>query len=249
MKIKSVVVNRFRGYDRPVRFEIEDLCVLVGRNDIGKSTLLEALDIFFNEGKGCVKLDKDDVNKKCLSNDDDCIEIEVEFTDLPPRIVIDSTNETTLQDEFLLTPAGTLHIIKRYPGAGKEKVFIRANHPVNPGCKDLLQRKIQDLKQILHDQRLACSDKTRSAELRRAIWRGQGDLKLEDCEIEVAKIDSKSIWEQLRAYMPLYTLFQSDRKNTDSDNEVQDPMRIAVKEILRATLIYSPSGTRQLACS
>lgn len=232
MKIKSVVVNRFRGYDRPVRFEIEDLCVLVGRNDIGKSTLLEALDIFFNEGKGCVKLDKDDVNKKCLSNDDDCIEIEVEFTDLPPRIVIDSTNETTLQDEFLLTPAGTLHIIKRYPGAGKEKVFIRANHPVNPGCKDLLQRKIQDLKQILHDQRLACSDKTRSAELRRAIWRGQGDLKLEDCEIEVAKIDSKSIWEQLRAYMPLYTLFQSDRKNTDSDNEVQDPMRIAVKEIL-----------------
>jgi hypothetical protein len=32
--------------------------------------------------------------------------------------------------------------------------------------------------------------------------------------------------------MPLYTLFQSDRKNSDSDSEVQDPMRIAVREIL-----------------
>jgi hypothetical protein len=55
---------------------------------------------------------------------------------------------------------------------------------------------------------------------------------LEVVDVEVAKIEAKSVWEQLKAYMPLYTLFQSDRKNTDSDDEVQDPMRIAVKEIL-----------------
>lgn len=239
MKIKSVVVNRFRGYEKPIHLEIDELCVLVGRNDIGKSTLLEALDIFFNEGKGCVKLDKEDINKACLSNGNDCIEIEVEFSDLPGRIIIDSANETTLQDEFLLTNTGTLHVIKRYPGAGKEKVFIKANHPAGPGCKDLLQKKIQDLKKILDDQGLNCSDKTRSAELRKAIWRGQADLQMEECEIEVAKIDAKNIWEQLKAYMPLYTLFQSDRKNTDSDDEVQDPMRIAVKEILGDPVIQA----------
>lgn len=232
MKIKSVAVNRFRGYESPIRVEIDNLRVLVGRNDIGKSTLLEALDFFFNEGKGCVKLDKDDINKNCLSNGNDCIEIEVEFTDLPSAIVIDSTNETTLQEEFLLTSEGTLHIIKRYPGAGKEKVFIRAHHPINQNCKDLLHKKISELKKILDDQGLDCPDKTKSAELRKAIWNGQSDLELDDYEIEVGKIDAKSIWEQLKAYMPLYTLFQSDRKNTDSDGEVQDPMRIAVKEIL-----------------
>lgn len=232
MKIRSVSVNRFRGYDEPVRVEIDNLCVLVGRNDIGKSTLLEALDIFFNEGKGCVKLDKDDINKKCLANGEDCVEIEVEFTGLPKRILIDATNETTLADEYLLSAEGTLQIIKRYSGAGKEKVFIRANHPVNQECKDLLLKKILDLKKTLEDQGLDCQDKTKSAELRKAIWRGQANLKLESCEIEIAKIDSKNIWEQLRAYMPLYTLFQSDRKNADSDDEVQDPMRIAVKEIL-----------------
>lgn len=32
--------------------------------------------------------------------------------------------------------------------------------------------------------------------------------------------------------MPLFTLFQSDRKNAESDDEVQDPMRVAVREIL-----------------
>lgn len=232
MKIKSVGVNRFRGYKDPVRVEIENLCVLVGRNDIGKSTLLEALDIFFNEGKGCVKLDKDDINKACLLAGEDCIEIEVEFTGIPQKILIDATNETTLLNEFLLSAAGTLQIVKRYPGAGKEKVFIRANHPVNPECRDLLTKKIQDLRKILDDQGLDCQDKTKSAELRRAIWEGQTNLQLGVCEIEIAKIDSKNIWEQLKAYMPLYTLFQSDRKNADSDDEVQDPMRIAVKEIL-----------------
>ena len=55
MKIKAVTVNRFRGYSSPVTVQMDDLLVLVGRNDIGKSTILEALDIFFNEGKGFVK--------------------------------------------------------------------------------------------------------------------------------------------------------------------------------------------------
>lgn len=232
MKIKAVTVNRFRGYSSPVTIEVADLLVLVGRNDIGKSTILEALDIFFNEGKGCVKIDEDDVNKDCLAQGQDCIEIGVEFTDLPAAIVIDATNHTTLQEEYLLTATGTLHVIKRYPNAGKEKVFIRANHPVNPECADLLLKKNTDLKKILEYSGLDCADKTKNASLRKAIWLGQANLQLDDCEIEVARIDAKSIWEQLKAYMPLYTLFQSDRKNSDSDDEVQDPMRIAVKEIL-----------------
>src|SRR5690606_28105249 len=126
MKIKSITVNRFRGYANPVTVEVDNLLVLVGRNDIGKSTILEALDIFFNEGKGCVKIDKDDINKECIAQGQDCIEIGVEFTDLPRSIVIDTTNQTTLQDEYLLTSTGTLHVIKRYPNAGKEKIFIRA---------------------------------------------------------------------------------------------------------------------------
>lgn len=232
MKIKTITVNRFRGYDSEVKIEISDLCVLVGQNDRGKSTLLEALDIFFNEGKGCVKLDKDDINKKCLNNGQDCVEIAIEFSDLPDQILLDTSNKTTLQDEYLVTAGGTLHVIKRYPAAGKEKVFIRALHPTASGCKDLLQKKIQDLRGILEEQKIECPDKTKSAALRKSIWEGQADLQLKECEIEVAKIDAKNVWEQLKLHMPLFTLFQSDRKNTDADDEVQDPMRVAVREIL-----------------
>jgi predicted ATP-dependent endonuclease of OLD family len=243
VKIKAVTVNRFRGYAEPTRIEITDLCVLIGRNDVGKSTFLEALDVFFNEGKGCVKLDKNDINKQCLANESDCIEIEVEFTEVPETIVIDATNLTRLSEEYLLTDSGTLHVIKRYPGAGKEKVFIKAHHPVNAGCEDLLSKKIAELKKILTDQSLECPDKTKSAELRKSIWQGQHTLSLGAVELEVAKIDAKNIWEQLKSSMPLYTLFQADRKNTDSDDEVQDPMRIAVKEILEDPTIKESLAT------
>ncbi|MBD2655360.1 ATP-binding protein [Synechocystis sp. FACHB-383] len=237
MKIKSVTISCFRGYATSVKVEVNNLCVLVGKNDIGKSTILEALDIFFNENKGCVKLDKDDINKQCITEGKDCIEIAVEFIDLPEFVLIDETNKTTLANEYLLTETGTLMVLKRYPKAGKEKVFIRALHPTHENCRDLLQKKNPDLKKLLDEQALECSDKTKNAELRKAIWQGQDDLRLEEQDIEVTKIDTKSIWEQLKGYMPLYILFQSDRKNSDGDSEVQDPMRLAVREILDDPII------------
>lgn len=232
MKIRTIGIKGFRGYSSPIQVKVSDLLVLVGKNDIGKSAVLEALDIFFNDGKGSVKLDKEDINKANLAAGDDCIEISVEFGELPASIVIDATNETTLADEHILTEAGTLRVIKRYPKAGKEKVFISAHHPTAPGCSELLLKKNSDLKKLLEDQGLGCQDKTRNSELRKAIWNGQGALELQEIEIEVAKIDAKNIWEQLKSYMPLYSLFQADRKNSDGDNEVQDPMRLAVREIL-----------------
>jgi predicted ATP-dependent endonuclease of OLD family len=212
---------------------MDNLLVLIGKNDIGKSSILEALDIFFNDGKGCVKLDKDDINKQCLANGNDCIEIAVEFTDLPEAIVIDASHQTNLADEYLLTADRTLKIVKKYKSAGKERVYICARHPINPECRDLLQKKQSELRDIIRSSGLECIDRSKNAVMRAAIWAGQANLIMDDnYEIEVAKEDAKNIWEQLRTYMPLYTLFQSDRKNSDSDGEVQDPMRIAVREIL-----------------
>jgi AAA15 family ATPase/GTPase len=57
-------------------------------------------------------------------------------------------------------------------------------------------------------------------------------LQLAEIEIDVTKGDTKSIWDKLPNYLPLYSLFQSDRKNSDGDSEVQDPLKEAVKQIL-----------------
>lgn len=233
MRIKAVKLENFRAYESETTIEFTDLNVLVGKNDIGKSTVLEALDIFFNENKGIIKIDKDDINKKCKENGNTEIKISVVFEDLPTALTIDTTNPTTLASEYLLNSDGTLEIIKKYPNAGKEKIFIKANHPTNPSCADLLLKKNSDLKKLLTDN-IECEDKTKNATIRKAIWNHfSSDLQLKTIEIEIAKLDAKNTWEQLKNHMPLYSLFQSDRKNSDGDSEVQNPMKLAVQEILK----------------
>lgn len=232
MKIKKVILKNFRAYKDETAIEFEDLTTFVGKNDIGKSTVLEALDIFFNDGGGVVKLDRSDINQDS-AGDDTTISITVEFTELPANVRIDPQNLTTLADEFLLTSDGTLKIRKEYPNAGKAKVFIIANHPSNEHCKDLLLKKITELKKILDDNNIDCDDRTRSAVIRRAIWNHYAvDLNCTEVPIDTTKEDAKNIYEGLETYLPLYSLFRADRSNNDTDTEVQDPMKLAVKQLM-----------------
>lgn len=236
MKINKLKIKNFRSYKDEVEVEFGDLTAFVGKNDIGKSTVLEVLDIFFNEGKGVVKLDKDDINKQSLAEDDTEIVISVCFEELPSSIVIDSTNETTLQVEYLLNSNNQLEIIKKFPNAGKEKVFVKALHPTNTNCKDLLLKKDSELRTIISTNSIECSDRNKNAVMRTAIWNHfNASLDLVEIEIDVTKGDTKSIWEKLQNYLPLYSLFQSDRKNSDGDSEVQDPLKEAVRQILDDT--------------
>lgn len=233
MKIRKLRLANFRCYKEEITVDLNDLNVFVGKNDIGKSTILEALDIFFNENKGVIKIDKDDVNKKAKDEGNTEIRITIVFEDLPESLTIDSTNPTSLAEEYLLQSDGSLEIVKKYPNAGKEKVFIKANHPTNSDCSNLLLKKNAELKKLLTDN-IVCEDKTKNAVIRKAIWgHYSDDLQLNEIEIELAKEDAKNTWEQLKNYMPLYSLFQSDRKNSDGDSEIQNPMKFAVQEILK----------------
>lgn len=234
MKIQTLRVKNFRGYNKETVISFDDLTAFVGKNDMGKSSILEALDIFFNDSKGVIKLDKDDVNVCGRTNQDNEITIAICFSDLPDRIIVDATNETTLHDEYLLNKDGHLEILKKYPNGGSAKVFIRALHPTNPACMDLLLKKDSDLRKIIEANQIICDDRSRNAVMRTAIWQHYGDdLQLGISDIDVTKGDTKSIWEKLQKYLPMYSLFQSDRKNSDGDSEVQDPLKEAVKEILR----------------
>lgn len=234
MKILQVKIENFRGYKEETVIDFNDLTVFVGKNDIGKSTVLEALDIFFNDGKGVVKIDKDDVNKQAKEEGNLETKITIVFDDLPSEITIDTTNPTTLTDEYLLNIDGKLELIKKYSNAGSVKVFIKANHPTHNNCSDLLLKKIRDLQTILTNNDITCENRTKSAVVRKAIWEHYStELELQEIEIDVTKEDAKNIWEQLKKYVPLYSLFQSDRKNSDGDSEVQNPMKLAVQEILK----------------
>ena len=100
---------------------------IIGRNDFGKSTLLEALAIFETEG---MKADKNDMN--CFSlRRDGRFEIACEFDDLPDFIMIDDRVQTTLASEHLLNEDGNFEIVKTFKAttSGKpEQTCIRCIH-------------------------------------------------------------------------------------------------------------------------
>jgi len=48
MKLVAVMLSSFRCFIAPIRIELANLTTFVGRNDIGKSRILEALETFFN---------------------------------------------------------------------------------------------------------------------------------------------------------------------------------------------------------
>ncbi|PKM93209.1 MAG: ATP/GTP-binding protein [Firmicutes bacterium HGW-Firmicutes-1] len=233
MKMTSLKLTNFRGYKDTIEIYFDNLTVFVGENDIGKSTILEALDIFYNEGKGIIKMDKGDVNKQAASVGDTETIISVCFVELPAEIVIDAANPTTLADEYMINEQSQLEIVKRYRNGGGVKIYIKAKHPTNPDCTDLLLKKNTELKAIIRTQGIECENQNINAVMRAAIWGLHlQNLQLQEIEIDVSKEDAKKIWDKLYMYLPVYSLFQSDRKNSDGDNEVQDPLKEAVRKIL-----------------
>lgn len=237
MQIKTVKLKNFRGYKNETTINFENLTVLVGKNDSGKSTVLEALDIFFNDGKNIIKIDKNDVNVKSREDGDLETVISVVFTDLPKEIEIDSSFKTSLRREYLLNNDDCLEIIKKYHDGGSPKVYIKAKHPTNENCSELLLKKNTSLKSIIKENNIECSNMTVNSIMRTAIWNyyekhDKDGLKLREVEIDASKEDAKQIWDKLSIEMPVYSLFQADRSNTDSDSEVQDPLKEAVKRIL-----------------
>lgn len=236
MRLESMTIQNFRGYQEEQTITFGDLTTFVGKNDVGKSTMLEALSIFF--GDGVVKPDATDFNVFTTS---DTFEIGCTFSDLPDEVVIDANAKTSLRSEFLLNENGMLTVKKRWTKAAtkpKETVFIVCEHPSATNFDNLLAQKNRDLKTLL--TKVLSSDKIKekeirlsnNVEMRQAIWNTCKDLKLKTSEISVASEDSKKIWENLSKHLPHFALFQADRPSQDSDSEVQDPMKLAISTAL-----------------
>lgn len=228
MRLASVAIKGFRPFKDEIVIPIDDLTVFIGRNDVGKSSILEALGLFFESET--VKVDAKDCN---IHLDSRIFEITCEFDDLPERVVLDADAQTSFADEYLLTQNGKLKIKKRYDVSGsklKVDVFICAYHPTADGYHDLLTLTNAQLKERV--KRMGISEKEIdfrvNCVMRRALWSSCPDLRMGEVEIPVNKEDAKRIWEQLSKLLPAYALFKSDRPSQDTDNEVQDPMKLAI---------------------
>lgn len=234
MKLIQLKVTNFRCYRDETVIDLDDLVVFVGKNDSGKSSLFDALKLFFDEKS---IPDKDDV---CVHTDNAGFRIACTFTDLPSELVIDAQHQTDLDTEFLLNDKGFLEIAKVYDcNLTKPKcsgVYARGAHPTADGYGDLLSLTNAKLKQRANSLGVDLStvNQTVNTELRCAIWGHAGDLHRKEVDIELKAEAAKAIWDQLKKHLPVYAVFKSDRPSTDQDAEAQDPMKAAVKEAIRS---------------
>ncbi|MBE9047799.1 ATP-binding protein [Pleurocapsales cyanobacterium LEGE 10410] len=244
MILKEVTLKNFRGYRDTFRIQIDDLTAIIGRNDVGKSSVLEALEIFFNNST--VNIDQDDLNVEAKSDEVYEIEIGCVFSSLPAQLTIDSNSLTSLKNEYLSFEDNDgnerLYVIKKYDASKKkpkESTYIVTPHyPTKDKVHDIHTLKIAELKKRAEQLSIDIEDvdKRNSAELRNAIW-GQSNLKDEDFgEVQVSADDDeygKKIWKSLAGYLPFYALFQSDRPSKDGDSEVQDPIKVAIGQAVK----------------
>lgn len=110
MRLTTMKVTNFRCFKQETALDLENLTILVGKNDAGKSSLFDALDIFFNGTP-----EQDDVY---VHGDDTKVSIACVFDELPAELIIDEQHPTNLKAEYLLNQDGKLEIVKVFNCSG-----------------------------------------------------------------------------------------------------------------------------------
>ena len=119
MKLVTLKLKNFRCYQKETAFLIDDLTSIIGRNDIGKSTILDALDAFFNN-----RIEQNDLSNTA---DNSTIEITCCFEGIPDQIINDYNG-------FLVKP--------KDPNQIAQKILYLLNNPKKAKIMGLRGREI-----------------------------------------------------------------------------------------------------------
>lgn len=230
VKLVALEIEGFRGYTNKTGVEFDDLTVLAGKNDAGKSTVFDALKLFLGKAK------PDPLDHSV--NGTGTIRISCTFTNLPPSLVIDNSAPTTLAEEYLLNADGDLTIQKSWArGKTAPEVSARAVHPVGTELPLLIGLKQAALKKLAGELALTESLEDRRVNLnyRRAIWKNweqEGISRFDTVEIPLNVEDGKQVALALESVFPIFHLFQADRAISESEDVAQDPAKLVVESVL-----------------
>ncbi|BDX38715.1 hypothetical protein CYCD_20700 [Tenuifilaceae bacterium CYCD] len=267
MIIRKVLIENFRAYKNiDISFN-KGINVIIGKNDVGKSTILEALDIFFGQSR--IKID---ISDKCVYSSGN-IAITVVFEiDKDKEYLIDSDVRTNLVNEFLLNKEGYLEIRKEWDcskeklTASSLKTSLKAFYPKTFSDNPLPTLKITDLKKLLEDKNSIVDlvdlseylnnnefegidiesydpdsnkkpvvkiDNRKRADIRGLLYKLSNNSELCELSIPMDKEDGKNIYQALESDFPQYELFQSDRENKDNEKDVQDPLKVITRKVIK----------------
>lgn len=236
MIIKKLYLKNFRGYSEIYIPFDDSFNLIIGKNDIGKSTVLEAIEIFFNSQ--IVSMQMDDIN---VNHTDNQVVIGITFeVDPNMEIILDETHTTTLEKESLLNSEGLLEIRKDWNFSGKTltakslSTYLVSNYYKEFQNKPLITQKISELKSLCKNKGISetVKDGRVSADYRKALYEAVTNQERVTTLIHVDSEDAKKVYDKIKSALPYFALFMSDRPNQDSDKEVQDPLKVITKQAI-----------------
>ncbi len=231
MRIHSIRVKNFGPFsDQEVI--LGPLATIVGQNDVGKSYILRALQVFFEQRK----IERDDVYIE--AGEDDKVVIEVAFTSLPDRIELEDGVETTFREEMLLDSEGYLRIRKEYP------------------CSDLSRFDVSLITRDFQEDRFAGLPSLKESDLNKLCSEvgievaksGRGitnkgkreDLRAKAREMGIPfndkrelRLDTKSdLWKRIKGRLPGFQLFEAETSLDVEGSSFQKEFRPAIIEAI-----------------
>ncbi|TCS93295.1 ATP-binding protein [Hazenella coriacea] len=243
--LRKLTLRNFRGYKEcEINFS-RDITAIIGKNDIGKSTILEALEVFFADAPHKLL----DVSDLCITTQEDIIEITTYFELLEDEneVIIDSSHPTDFKKENLLNEEGLLEIklsvkVDRNAStitSGSVTRSLLAYYPKVFSKKPLITLNNSALKKLITDEiksKYTDLNLTINATIRSALYRDAitSNPEKEMVEINIGEIENqKKAWEKIKLVLPIYQLFKVDRSNSDKDKDVQDPIKMVVAESVK----------------
>ncbi len=232
MRLVKLKLKNYKCYQTETTFLVDDLTAIIGKNDIGKSSLIEAIDGFFND-----KIDQSDLS---VNADTNSIELTCFFEGIPNDVVLDTTSPTSPIDEGILNQENQLEIKKMFSFGGRKSIaiFINGNYPTDERLADLLSMKNTKLKSYAEELGVDLADvnKRKNPPIRQKIRESiGGDRSLHELKVD-GNIESennlKTIWSSLKKLLPIFSLFKVDKPLDDKDGDIKDPMQVAIDEAL-----------------
>jgi putative ATP-dependent endonuclease of OLD family len=237
MKLKSVKLENYQGVAGATEIPIGDFTVLVGRNDVGKSTLLKAFDLFLNG----VTPSPDSNNAQ---NQTQIISIELAFSPSQTPIVIDEAISTSFEAEQLLDEDGLLRLRREWNTSATRptpKTYIRR---ATFGEDDFLlsteKELIKKCEKIKIDTKKANGEEFNNVEkrqkLRNALTKAGAVTAYEWLLLPTSgTARAKLIHDAAKALLPPFQYFRADTSLDESDTAIQKYFRGITNDALAAT--------------
>lgn len=238
MQLRQLIVENYKGIKESTCFYFNQFACIVGKNDVGKSTILKAIDAFINDNAPCI----DDKN---LYNESSTIIIEARFEckDLP--IIIDDAVYVTFQSEELVNENQYLCIKKMWDVSQKTikpKIYVCRKRYENYDFEMLDEKGLIALCDRLNIETSKANgelynNKEKRDKLREYCTHNQIVSEYFYDELPTTgQTRAKKILDAIKQHLPSFEYFRADKSLADSDTSVQKYFKEKAYTLLKSEI-------------